>query len=143
MRCFHCSCRLFREISRWLHIALRIPAVRLDCVLASWYARVVKNFEARARSPLPLEKKKLPPSRFSLSHVRATVRAMVDFPVPAIPFNQKMHASPGLFDQCTISWRRPTRVSSKHIDSCSARRELNAASWAQWDSAVNTPPGQL
>ena len=50
---------------------------------------------ALPRSRSPLLKKKLAPRTPLLANDCATVRDMVDFPVPAIPFSQNMH-SPGL-----------------------------------------------
>jgi hypothetical protein len=51
---------------------------------------LVKNILIYPTSPPPLAKKKLAlRSPLSLNS-RDIVRAMVDFPVPAIPFNQKM-----------------------------------------------------
>lgn len=56
----------------------------------SCLVRVVKNLVAFPRSPSPLLKKKLTQSMPSFSTDLATVRQMVDFPVPAIPFSQYM-----------------------------------------------------
>jgi hypothetical protein len=57
-------------------------------VRASWAAIVMANFPTDARSPPPLEKKKLAPRRLNLAYLQATVKAMVDFPVPAMPLSQ-------------------------------------------------------
>ena len=56
-------------------------------VRASWAAIVIANFPVDARSPPPLEKKKLVPRRLNSAYLWATVRAMVDFPVPAMPLS--------------------------------------------------------
>jgi hypothetical protein len=51
---------------------------------------LVKNLPAWLISPPPLEKKKLAPSDVSSKCLRAMVRAIVDFPVPAKPLSQKI-----------------------------------------------------
>lgn len=56
-------------------------------LIASWLAIVGKSFIAFPRSPSPLLKKKLAPSDLAWLKDFATVREIVDFPVPAIPFN--------------------------------------------------------
>ena len=77
-------------------MALHTMGLSAGTVFTSWEARVVKNLAAPLRSAWPLEKKKLPPSCFCLAQLPATVREIVDFPVPATPFNQNMHAPVGL-----------------------------------------------
>jgi hypothetical protein len=60
-------------------------------LIASCLAIVGKSFRAFPQSPSPLLKKKLAPSDLVSLKDFAIVREMVDFPVPAIPFNQNMH----------------------------------------------------
>lgn len=61
-----------------------------EILRVSCFVNIGKNFFAFPRSPLPLLKKKVAP-RWSVSLSNfATVRDIVDFPVPAIPFSQKM-----------------------------------------------------
>jgi len=89
--------------------------------LASCTARLVKNLPAWLTSPPPFEKKKLAPRRFCSLHLRATVREIVDFPVPARPFSQKMHCSFCLSfpsAQLYICCRRSTRVPGRQAGSC-------------------------
>jgi hypothetical protein len=62
--------------------------------------------------------------------VRATVLAIVDFPVPARPFSQKMHRSSCLSAHSYMSRRRPTRVSGRQVGSCCRWYALNGASTA-------------
>jgi hypothetical protein len=62
-------------------------------VFANCLAMLVKNLPAWLISPPPLEKKKLAPSDVSSKYLRAIVRAIVDFPVPAKPLSQKMQRS--------------------------------------------------
>jgi hypothetical protein len=99
-------------------------------LLASCLAIVVTNVPARPTSPPPLEKKKLAPSRFWSEYLRATVRAIVDFPVPANPFSQKIGRLSSPPAQSNISWRRSTRVSGRHRESWSRLRALKGASTA-------------
>jgi len=83
----------------WLAISLRsvIPAQmclsREGTLLASCTATLVTNLPAWLTSPLPFVKKKLAPSCFFSEYPRAIVRAIVDFPVPAKPFSQKIYRS--------------------------------------------------
>jgi hypothetical protein len=91
---------------------------------------LVTNFPAWPTSPPPCEKKKLAPRRFWSKYFRAIVRAMVDFPVPAKPFNQKMHLPSCASVQLYISRRRSTRVSGKQVASCCRSFELKADSAA-------------
>ena len=53
----------------------------------------VKNLPAWPTSPPPREEKNLAPRRFRSKYVRATMRAIVDFSVPAKPFSQKIYRS--------------------------------------------------
>src|SRR5271154_4217997 len=91
---------------------------------------LVTNLPAWLTSPPPLEKKKLAPRRCCSKYRRATVRDIVDFPVPAKPFSQKMHRESSPSTHASISWRRSTRVSLRQVDSCSCWFELNGASTA-------------
>jgi hypothetical protein len=83
--------------SDWLVMSLRSVIAsqmyrwRVGTLFASCTATLVTNLPAWPTSPSPFVKKKLAPSRFFSKYLRATVRAMVDFPVPAKPFSQKMH----------------------------------------------------
>jgi hypothetical protein len=91
---------------------------------------LVTNLPAWPTSPPPREKKKLAPRRFCSKYLRATVRAIVDFPVPAKPLNQKMHLPSCPSVQLYISWRRSTRVSGKQVGSCCRLFELKGDSAA-------------
>ena len=62
---------------------------------------VVKKLRAFLAPPPPREKKKLAPKRFCSWCSRATVRATVDFPVPAIPLSQKTLLKTGLLGDIT------------------------------------------
>ena len=99
-------------------------------LIASCNAMLVTNLPAWPTSPPPREKKKLAPRRCCSEYVRATVRAMVDFPVPAKPFNQKMHRSSCLTAQLYMSRRSSTRVSWRQVGSCRRWYELKGASTA-------------
>jgi hypothetical protein len=81
-------------------------------------------------SPPPREKKKLAASRCLSWYLRATVRAMVDLPVPARPRSQKMHRSSVPSAQLYISLRRATRVLGRQAGSCCFANELKGASSA-------------
>jgi hypothetical protein len=83
---------------------------RVGMLLASCTAMLVTNLSGRPTSLPPREKKKLAPRYFWLKYLRATVRAIVDFPVPAKPFSQKMQRLSCLSAQPYISRRRSTRV---------------------------------
>ena len=97
---------------------------------ASYIAIVVKNLPAWPTSPPPLEKKKLAPRRFCSKYLRATVRAIVDFPVPAKLLSQKIHRLSSLSTQLYISLRRLTRVFWRQVDASCFAYELNGASTA-------------
>ncbi len=71
-------------------IAFLIPGPRPDIQQTSCVAIIVKNRVALPRSPSPLLKKKLAPSCCQSAKARVTVRAIVDFPVPAAPFSQNI-----------------------------------------------------
>jgi hypothetical protein len=131
MRYFHWSARPLWIISGFSLMALQMYGTTAGSAIVRCAAIVVNNLVACPRSPRPLEKKKLAPRLFCLYHLRATVRAIVDFPVPAIPFNQNMHAPLQSSLHAMICWRRSTRVSGKHSGSCCHSRELKAAPSAQ------------
>jgi hypothetical protein len=99
-------------------------------LFASCTAILVKNLPAWLTSPPPLEKKKLAPRRSSSRYLRATVRAIVDFPVPAKPLSQKMHCTSCLSAQSYISCSRSTRVLGRQVSSSWRSNELNSASVA-------------
>jgi hypothetical protein len=97
--------------------------------VASCTARLVKNLPAWLTSLLPFEKKKLAPRRFYLLYLRAIVREIIDFPVPARPFSQKMHCSfyPSFPSaQSYIRYRRSIRVSGRQAGSYWRLKELNS-----------------
>jgi hypothetical protein len=81
----------------WLAMSLRSMITshkswwREGMLFASCNAMLVTNLPAWPMSPPPREKKKLAPRHPHWKKSRATVRAIVDFPVPAKPFSQKMH----------------------------------------------------
>lgn len=79
---------------------------------------VVNNFVAFPRSASPLLKKKLAPGCLFCLKDKATVRDMVDFPVPAIPFNQKMQLPCGDAAHVAICCWRSVLVPSRHSSSC-------------------------
>jgi hypothetical protein len=62
-------------------------------------------------------KKKLAPNLPFVLKSLANVRQTVDFPVPAIPFNQNIDFPFGDWAQATISLRRSTLVFGKHSSS--------------------------
>lgn len=64
-------------------------------LIASYLASVGKSFLVFPRSPSPLLKKKLTPSDWDRLNDFAIVREIVEFSIPAIPFNQNMHLSCG------------------------------------------------
>jgi hypothetical protein len=97
---------------------------------ASCNAMLVTNLPAWPTSPPPREKKKLAPRHFRTKHARATVRAIVDFPVPARPLSQKMHRSSSPSAHSCICRRTSTRVFSRHVGSCCFAYELKGASLA-------------
>ena len=97
---------------------------------ASCTARLVKNLRALLTSSPPSKNKKLAPRRFYSKNLRATVRAIVDFPVPARPFSQKMYRISCPFvpsAQSYILCRRSTCVSGRQVGSCWRSQELKAA----------------
>jgi hypothetical protein len=109
---------------------------------ASCTAILVKILPAWPTSPPPLEKKKLAPRRFCSKYLRATVRAIVDFPVPAKPLSQKIHCSSSLSTQLYISSRRPTRVFGRQVGESCFANELNGASSAygrRWNTSESSP----
>jgi len=129
----HCS-----ERDRFA-ISLRSLTISQICVWrdgtasASCTARLVTNLPAWLTSPPPLEKKKLAPRRFCSLNLRATVREIVDFPVPARPFSQKISRSscPSFPSaQSYISCSRPRRVLGRQAGSSWRPYELKGASSA-------------
>jgi hypothetical protein len=120
----------------WFAISLRSVTASqmfwwiLGMLLASCKAILVTNLPAWLMSPPPREKKKLAPRLFRSKYVRATVRAIVDFPVPAKPLSQKMHRSSLPSAHLYISRRTSTRVFLRHVGSCCFIYELNGASLA-------------
>src|SRR5271155_3075235 len=64
------------------------------------------------------------------------VRAIVDFPVPAMPFSQKMHLSSPPSAHALIWLRTSTRVSLRHRGSCCLSAELKAA-WAAYGKSLS------
>jgi hypothetical protein len=117
----HWSRRDWLAMSRHSVRALHMCWSREGMLFASCQARLVTNLLAWPTSPPPREKKKLAPRRFCFAYPRATVRAIVDFPVPARPFSQKIHRSSCPFfpsAQSYISCRRSTRVSGRQAGSC-------------------------
>jgi hypothetical protein len=128
--CYHWSRRDWLAMSRRFTRALHICGLREGMLLASCTAMLITNLAAWPTSPPPREKKKLAPRRFWSKYLRATVRATVDFPVPAKPFSQKMQRSSWLSAQLHISWRRSTRVSGRQVGSCCRCYALNGASAA-------------
>jgi hypothetical protein len=103
---------------------------RVRTLLASCTATLVTNLPACPTSPPPRVKKKLAPRRFWSKYLRATVRAIVDFPVPAKPFSQKMQRSSCPSAQPDISRRSSTRVLGRQASECCFVYELNGASTA-------------
>ena len=79
-----------RDILLYSAIASQMRYLSARHVTASWIAIVLKSLPVWLRSPRPLEKEKLAINRLYSVRVRVIVRAMVDLPVPAIPFNQKI-----------------------------------------------------
>jgi hypothetical protein len=88
----HWSHRLWLTMLLSSVMASQMCRLRGSMFLASCTAIVVTNLPAWLTSPPPLEKKKLAPRRFP-EYLQATVRPIVDFPVPARPHSQKMHRS--------------------------------------------------
>jgi hypothetical protein len=113
-----------------LAIASQIYCRRDGMLFASCTAILVKNLPAWLTSPPPLEKKKLALRRSSSKYLRAIVRAIVDFPVPAKPLSQKMHRSSCPSAQSYISCSRSTRVLGRQVGSSWRSNELNGASLA-------------
>lgn len=64
-------------------------------LIISYFAIVGKSLLALPWSASPLLKKKLAPNNFASLKDSATVREIVDFPVLAILFNQKIYLSCG------------------------------------------------
>ena len=111
-------------------IASDIYRRKAGILFASCVAMLVTNFPGWLTSPPPREKKKLAPRDFWSEYLRAIVRAIVDFPVPARPFSQKIHRSSSLSAQIYISRRSSTRVLGRQEGECCFAYELNDASIA-------------
>jgi hypothetical protein len=75
---------------------------------------VGKNFLALPLSPSPLLKKKLAPRTLLSLKYLAIVREIVDLPVPALPFSQKIGLSCGDEAQSLIWERTSVRVPGRH-----------------------------
>ena len=108
-------------------IASQICSRRDSTVFASYTAILVKNLRAWLTSLPPIKKKKLAPRRFQLKYLRATVRAIVDFPMPAKPFSQKIYRSSCPSAHLYIFYRRSTRVSRRQVALYQLSCELNGA----------------
>jgi hypothetical protein len=89
---------------------------------------VGKNLLAVPRSPSPLLKKKLALRRLLFWKYLAIVREIVDFPVPALPFNQKIGLSYAEEAYSLIWERSSVRVPGRHSSSHWSTYESNAAS---------------
>lgn len=95
-------------------IAFLILGISWGILVTNWAASVGKSFFAFPRFSSPLLKKKLAPSNFFSFNWPATVRDTVDFPVPAIPFNQNIHLAWGDVAHSS-TWRRDwTLVPGRH-----------------------------
>ena len=103
---------------------------RPGTLYASCTAMLVTNLPAWPVSPPPREKKKLAPRLSFSEYLEATVRAIVDLPVPAKPLNQKMLGVVFLSAQSYISRRRSTRVLGRQVGSCCRWYALKGASLA-------------
>ena len=77
---------------------------------ASWTASVGKMSLILLRSSKPLEQKNDAPRRPSANILFETVCAIVDFPVPARPFSQKIGDLLKSRVQCSISFKTHSRV---------------------------------
>ena len=108
-------------------------AFELD--LASWYEIVGMKRSASDNSLSWREKKKLAPKRLQRSASSATVRAIVDFPMPASPFTQQIDSTLvseiGRSNHCQILSRIAVRVPSKQRDGALDRFESYPASLAR------------
>jgi hypothetical protein len=128
--CCHWSRRDWFAMPRRSARASHMCRSREGMLLASCTAMLVTNLPAWPTSPPPREKKKLAPRRFLSKYRRATVRAIVDFPVPAKPLSQKTHRSSCPSAQLCISRMRSTRVSGRQDGSCCRWYALKGASMA-------------
>ena len=108
-------------------------AFELD--LASWYAIVGMKRSASDNSLSWREKKKLAPSGSQWSASSVTVRAIVDFPMPASPFSQQIDSTlvseMGRSNHFRILSRIAVRVPSKQRDGALDRFESYPASLAR------------
>ena len=130
MSWFHWSRRPLLAMLVSFEIASQMYRCRVGTLLASCTAMLATNLPAWLTSPPPLEKKKLAPRRLCFLYLWATVRAIVDFPVPAEPFSQKIQRLSCPLAQLYISCSRSTRVSGRQVGSCCLLYELNGASIA-------------
>ena len=128
--CSHWSRRDWFAISRRSCMALQMCCWREGIFVASCTAMLMTNLPAWPTSPPPREKKKLAPRRFWSKYLRATVRAIVDFPVPARPFSQKMYRASCPSPQMYISWSSSMRVFGRQDGSSCRWYALNGASIA-------------
>uniref|UniRef100_A0A0D2YKN5 Uncharacterized protein n=1 Tax=Fusarium oxysporum (strain Fo5176) TaxID=660025 RepID=A0A0D2YKN5_FUSOF len=94
---------------------------------ASWWARVDISLFRLPLSISPLLMKKLAPRSPRLDRECARVRAMVDFPIPAMPFSQKVVFDLGSSIQRSISLSSSSRVLGKHVGLCSSALESKEA----------------
>lgn len=85
---------------------------------ASWTAIVAANLRVDAKSPPPLEKKKLAPSRFLALYSRAIVSAIVDLPVPAQPLSQYIRCPPSPSAHFLICARMSRCVLGRQVAIC-------------------------
>ncbi len=129
--CFHWSSRILLAIpsSSSSDTALFICSPRTGN-LASCIAILVTNLSALLTSSSPLEKKKLAkkfsPRRPLSKYSREIVWAMIDFPVPAQPLNQKIFNRSCPSIHALIWFRISTRVLGRQMSSLFPEA-LNAA----------------
>ena len=133
----------FVAISLFFSIASQMQLLMASDVFASCVAMPVKNLPVSLTSPLPLEKKELALRQSCSWHWRAIVRVTVDFPLPAIPFNQKTHLSSSRLTHAVISLRTSTRVSGRQIGSWCLLEELKAALVAEGNNLSKSSLGTL
>lgn len=87
----NCSSRDLDVIHGSVLMRLSIWGANCRCGMSSCLMILENKYLALPRSPSPCLKKYVAPSSPLSLNDRAIVRAMVDFPVPAIPFSQRMH----------------------------------------------------
>jgi hypothetical protein len=108
-------------------IESKIYRRKAGTLLASCTAILITNFPACLTSSPPRAKKKLALRRTYLKYFRVIIRVIVNFPMPAKPFSQKIHRSSYLSAQPYISRRSSMRVLEKHEGECCFIYELNGA----------------